>query len=147
MKTEPLDLEAALDVARRAVARGAAAALRFFETGVRVERKPDHSPVTDADRAAEAAILDVLTAAYPDHAILAEESGACGGGPHRWIIDPIDGTKGFIRGLPFWGPIVATQRSRACWESSVIGVGASLPATPAVTLRFMRPLVAVIWRR
>ena len=109
VEPESIDLEAALEVARRAVSCGAAAALRFFRTGVPVERKPDRSPVTAADRAAEAAILEVLTAAYPDHAILAEESGARGGGPWRWIVDPLDGTKGFIRGLPFWGPIVALE--------------------------------------
>jgi histidinol-phosphatase len=105
-----LDLEAALDVARRAVKAGGEAALRHFGRGIAVEHKSDASPVTAADRASEAAILAVLRAAYPEHAIVSEESGELAGAPGlRWIIDPVDGTKGFIRGLPFWGPLVALE--------------------------------------
>jgi histidinol-phosphatase len=105
-----LDLAKALDAARRAVAAASAAGLRHFRAGVVVEAKPDRTPVTAADREAEAAILAVLREAFPDHAVLAEESGAHGAaGESRWIVDPLDGTRGFSRGGSFWGPLVALE--------------------------------------
>lgn len=105
-----LDLELAMQTARRAAEAGGAAAMRHFRTGVRVEIKPDRSPVTAADREAEAAILEVVRARYPDHAILGEETGAhAGTGGARWIVDPVDGTRGFTRGGTFWGPLVALE--------------------------------------
>ncbi len=108
--SSPRDLEAALDVARRATLAGGQAALALFEKGLRPDKKPDGTPVTEADRAAEAAILTVIEHAYPDDDVLAEESGALGAGSRfRWIIDPVDGTKSFLRGLPFWGPLVALE--------------------------------------
>ncbi len=73
------DLPAAMETARRAAEAAAAAALRHFRTGVRVEVKPDRTPVTAADREAEAAALAVIRAAFPDHAVLGEESGAHAG--------------------------------------------------------------------
>jgi histidinol-phosphatase len=106
----PLDLVKALDTARRAVAAAAQAALRHFRAGVAVEVKPDCSPVTAADREAEAAMLAVIREAFPGDDILAEESGAQGeGADGRWIVDPLDGTRGFSRGGPFWGPLVALE--------------------------------------
>lgn len=109
MQTD-VDLEKALAVARRAVAAAGEAALRHFRTGVAVSLKLDRSPVTAADHAAEAAILGIIQEAFPDHDLLTEESGARGGGsPWRWIVDPLDGTRGFIRGGSFWGPLVALQ--------------------------------------
>lgn len=106
-----LDLEAALDVARRAAKAAAAAAMPHFERGVRVERKPDRSPVTAADREAELAILEVIDAAYPQHGVLAEEGGSRKGSePYTWTVDPIDGTKGFTRGGYFWGPLISLQK-------------------------------------
>ena len=105
----PLDLERALGVARDAVAAGGAAALAHLRRGVVVETKPDHTPVTAADRAAEDEIVGVIRAVFPDHAILGEEGGARGTGAVRWIIDPIDGTRGFARGGMMWGPMVALE--------------------------------------
>ena len=105
-----LDLPLALDTARRAVRAASAASLRHFRRGVRVEVKPDRTPVTAADRDAEAAIVRVIRRAFPRHAILGEESGAhAGEGASRWIVDPIDGTRGFTRGGSFWGPLVALE--------------------------------------
>lgn len=104
-----LDLEAAMQTARRAAEAGGAAAMRHFRTGVRVELKPDRTPVTAADREAEAAILEVVRARYPGHAILGEETGAHAGEGARWIVDPVDGTRGFTRGGSFWGPLVALE--------------------------------------
>src|SRR5687768_1923496 len=116
-----VDLEQALDVARRAAHRGATASLAYFEKDVAVERKADQSPVTAADKASETAILEVLRAAFPDFAVLSEESGALPGRKDaRWIVDPLDGTKSFIRGLPFWGPLIALELS----GELVLGVSA-----------------------
>jgi histidinol-phosphatase len=105
-----LDLSRAMEVARRAAEAGAAAAMAHFRRGVRVERKPDRSPVTVADRESEAAILAVVREAFPEHGFLGEETGAHEGTPGtRWIVDPLDGTKGFTRGRAFWGPLVALE--------------------------------------
>jgi histidinol-phosphatase len=104
-----LDLDLAMLTARRAAEAGGAAAMRHFRTGLRVELKPDRSPVTAADREAEAAVLEVIRARFPGHAVLGEESGAHAGEGARWIVDPVDGTRGFTRGGSFWGPLVALE--------------------------------------
>src|SRR5262245_6616715 len=94
-----LDLPLAIDTARRAVEAGARAALRRSRQPLAVEWKPDRSPVTPADREAEAAILDEIRRRFPGHAVLAEESGeSAGDTDSRWIVDPLDGTRGFRRG-------------------------------------------------
>ncbi len=119
-----LDLAQAMDVARRAAEAGAAAALAHFRTGVRVEGKPDRTPVTQADRDSEAAILSVVRAAFPAHGFLGEESGAHAGSRRtRWIVDPLDGTKGFTRGRSFWGPLVALEH-----DGRVVAGAMALPA-------------------
>ena len=104
-----VDLDIALRVARDAVAAAGAAALAHLRRGVVVETKPDLSPVTAADRDAEHEIIAIIRAAFPDHAILGEEGGALGEGDVRWIVDPIDGTRGFARGGMMWGPMVALE--------------------------------------
>ena len=103
-------IEKAVQVAQRAVKAAAEAALRHFREGVAVERKQDSSPVTIADREAEAAMLAIIRGDFPDHAILGEETGRHAGDDQwRWIIDPIDGTRGYTRGGPFWGPLCALE--------------------------------------
>jgi len=120
----PLDLELALSTARRAVEAASAASLAHFRRGVRVEVKPDRTPVTAADRDAEAAVVAVVRAAFPSHAILGEESGAhAGDASTRWIVDPIDGTRGFTRGGAFWGPLVALEH-----EGRVVAGAMAMPA-------------------
>jgi histidinol-phosphatase len=120
-----LDLDLALDTARRAAEAAGRAALVHFRTGVAVERKPDRSPVTAADRDAEAAILEIVRAAFPAASILAEESGAHAGDPSlRWIVDPLDGTRGFSRGGGFWGPLVALEH-----QGEIVAGAAALPAS------------------
>jgi histidinol-phosphatase len=105
-----LDLSRAAETARRAAEKGGATAMRWFKTGVRVEKKLDQSPVTQADKESEAAIVAEIKRDFPDHDLLTEESGAeSHGSEYRWIVDPLDGTKGFIRGGAFWGPIVALE--------------------------------------
>ncbi len=97
-------LEAVADVARIA----GDVALAHFRKGVAVEWKSDGSPVTIADRQAEQAARDWIGRRYPSHGILGEEAGESGtGASHRWIVDPIDGTKTFVRGVPLWGTLVA----------------------------------------
>ncbi|MEP6862812.1 MAG: inositol monophosphatase family protein [Deltaproteobacteria bacterium] len=105
-----MDLDAALAVAKDAVAAAGAAALAHLRKGIVVETKPDLTPVTAADRAAEDEIVSIIRAAFPDHAILGEEGGERDGNPDiRWIVDPIDGTRGFARGGMMWGPMVALE--------------------------------------
>jgi histidinol-phosphatase len=119
-----LDLARALEVARRAAEAAARASLPHWERGVAVETKPDESPVTVADRAAEEAILSVIRAEFPGHAILAEETGAhAGERSTRWIVDPLDGTRGFARGGVFWGPLIALEH-----EGEVVAGAFALPA-------------------
>jgi len=105
-----MDLDAALAVAKEAVAAAGAAALAHLKQGIVVETKPDLSPVTAADRAAEDEIVAIIRAKFPDHPILGEEGGErSGAGDLRWIVDPIDGTRGFARGGIMWGPMVALE--------------------------------------
>lgn len=105
-----VDLVKAMNVARAAVEAASAASLRHFRTGVRVEVKPDRTPVTAADRESEAAIFRVIRDAFPEHALLGEETGEHSGiAGARWIVDPLDGTKGFTRGRTFWGALVGFE--------------------------------------
>jgi histidinol-phosphatase len=128
MPLSDLDLARAMATARRAAEAGGAAALAHFRTGVRVETKPDRSPVTAADRDAEAAILATIREQFPDHAILAEETGAHeGSAASRWIVDPLDGTRGFTRGGAFWGPLVALEH-----EGEIVAGAMALPASGEV---------------
>jgi histidinol-phosphatase len=120
---DPVDVEKAMDTARHAVMAASAASLRHWRKNVRVDLKPDRTPVTIADRDSEAAIIDVIRMAFPRHAILAEESGEQPGEGGRWIIDPLDGTRGFTRGGSFWGPLVALD-----WAGEILAGAVALPA-------------------
>lgn len=83
-------------------------ALRHYKSVLTVETKADGSPVTIADREAEQAARDWLAAHFPEDGILGEELGEVEGRSGRkWVIDPIDGTKSFVRGVPLWGALVA----------------------------------------
>jgi histidinol phosphatase-like enzyme (inositol monophosphatase family) len=100
--------------------------LAHFNAEVAVESKADSTPVTIADREAERVIRERIGRYFPDHAILGEEQGATAGADadYRWYIDPIDGTKSFIHGVPMYGVLVAVEvRGR-----SSVGV-VYLPAT------------------
>jgi histidinol-phosphatase len=98
-------LAAALDAARAA----GAIALRYFRGRFDVTLKTDQTPVTQADREAERAIVDRLRAAFPDVGVLGEEYGEEGAQGRRWIIDPIDGTQNFVRGIPYWATLIALE--------------------------------------
>src|SRR3972149_12321119 len=91
-------------------ARGAAEiALKYFRRGVEVTLKADRSPVTQADREAEQIIVEILGRAFPEHGFLGEELGARGSKEVRWIVDPIDGTRNFVRGIPIWAVLIALE--------------------------------------
>ena len=80
---------------------------RFRAQDLVVETKPDASPVTDADRAVELALKLVLADERPNDALIGEEFGNTGSGNRTWIIDPIDGTANFMRGVPVWASLIA----------------------------------------
>src|SRR6059058_3433655 len=104
MSDHDADLRLAFDLAARAEA---IALDRFRSTDLRVTTKPDRTPVTDADRAVERAIRDRLAADRPGDAVLGEEFGGEPVAGRQWIIDPIDGTTNFLRGLPIWATLIA----------------------------------------
>jgi histidinol-phosphatase len=80
---------------------------RFRALDLRIETKPDLTPVSDADRAVEEQIRGTLKRARPRDAVLGEEYGRTGYGPRCWVIDPIDATKNFVRGVPIWATLIA----------------------------------------
>jgi histidinol-phosphatase len=83
---------------------------RFQALDLRVQTKPDTTPVSDADLAVEALIRERLGKARPDDTVLGEEQGEIGtGAARRWILDPIDGTKNYVRGVPVWATLLALE--------------------------------------
>ncbi len=108
-------LDVALEVARCA----GTATLDHFQTTLDVELKSDGSPVTVADRAAEAAAREMIERRFPDDGIIGEELGvARADASRRWILDPIDGTLSFIHGVPLYGVLVAVEEG----DTAVVGV-------------------------
>jgi len=110
-------MDKTLTVAIEAARAAGEIALRYFRTDLAVEIKADKTPVTEADRLCEAKIVEMLRAAFSNMAFLGEEMGEQGsrGGSRtahaRWIIDPIDGTKNFIRGIPFFATLIALEEA------------------------------------
>ena len=99
-----------LDFAVDAAWQAGKVTLRYFQTGIKTEHKEDQSPVTIADREAESTIRNLLASAYPQDGILGEEFGIEEGtSGFRWIIDPIDGTKSFVQGVPLYGVLIARE--------------------------------------
>jgi histidinol phosphatase-like enzyme (inositol monophosphatase family) len=100
--------EAFIDLAGRLAGRAREISGRHFRGGFTVEQKPDRTPVTVADREAEAAMRAMIAEAFPDHGILGEEHGhERAGAPYLWVLDPIDGTKRFATGHPQFGTLIA----------------------------------------
>lgn len=83
---------------------------RFGAVDLAVRSKPDLTPVSDADLAVEQAIRHTLASRRPDDAVLGEEDGETGTGSRRWVVDPVDGTKNFVRGVPVWASLIALQQ-------------------------------------
>jgi len=106
MKDQDLDRDIALALR---LADAAGAAIRpYFRSGISADRKADASPVTLADRAAEEAMRVILAAEVPDDTVIGEEMGATPGTSGRsWVLDPIDGTTGFLAGRPLFGTLIA----------------------------------------
>src|SRR5919199_2882976 len=100
---------------------------RFRALDLRVETKPDSTPVTDADRAVERALRERIAAGRPGDGVVGEEEGD-DGGTVRWVIDPIDGTKNFSRGVPVWATLIALERED--------GVACSVISAPALSHRW-----------
>ena len=94
--------------------------LRYFRNAVGFEQKEDLSPVTIADRTVEAHMRQRIGAAFPEHGIVGEEMEAVTGDRYTWYIDPIDGTKSFISGMPLYGLLMALRDNRA--EQTVLGM-------------------------
>src|SRR5262245_48629323 len=106
MHDAPAFLDLALEVADIADAITMA---RFRAHDLEVSTKPDLTPASEADHAVERAILERL-AALPDHAVVGEEFGEREGtSPYRWIVDPIDGTKNYVRGVPIWAALLGLE--------------------------------------
>ena len=115
-------LEAALDVAQRAAdAAEAVIGTHWRAREFAIETKADETPVTVADREAEAAIRAVLHEAYPAHAVFGEEAGRTGKGDFLWLVDPIDGTRAFVRDYPFFSTQIALMHA----GELVLGVSAA----------------------
>jgi histidinol-phosphatase len=103
-------LSVLLEVATNAAYSAGRHTLSYFNTKIEVETKSDLTPVTRADRESEDIIRKTINRHFPTHAILGEEMGETSGDPaYRWIIDPIDGTKSFIHGVPLFGVLVAVE--------------------------------------
>lgn len=120
------DLALALELADEA---DAITTDRFRADDLVVETKPDMTPVSEADRATEVALRAALARARPDDGVIGEELGATEGtSGRRWILDPIDGTKSYVRGIPVWSTLVALETAD--------GIGLGLVSAPALGHRW-----------
>jgi histidinol-phosphatase len=110
---------------------------RFGAADLVVEAKPDLTPVSDADRKVEEALRALLAEERPDDAVSGEEFGAAGAGARRWVIDPIDGTKNYVRGVPVWATLIALLDG----DDPVVGV----VSAPALNRRWWAARGAGAW--
>ncbi len=100
----------------------------FRRPSLAVETKADQTPVSEADRATETALRQLLSQERPDDSVLGEEMGGAGGSVRRWIIDPIDGTANFVRGIPVWATLIGLE------VDGVVNVG--VVSAPALERRW-----------
>ncbi len=103
-----------------------------------METKADDSPVTDVDRSAEETVRGLLERHRPQDAIHGEEFGTKGGGPRQWVIDPVDGTRNYIRGIPVWATLIALMDE----GQPVMGVASA----PALGLRWFASKGEGAWK-
>jgi histidinol-phosphatase len=141
----PDDLDLALQLCDMADRLTMAA---FRRRDLVVETKPDLTPVSEADRGVEEAVRAQLADLRPGDAVLGEEFGSSGTGPRRWIIDPIDGTKNFVRNIPVWATLLALEvdgrlmvgvvsapaLGRRWWAGRGLGAFADAPGGPGVAI-------------
>ena len=111
---------------------------RFRSADLRIDTKPDRTYVTDADLAVEQALREQIEAQRPGDGFFGEESGRAEGGERRWILDPIDGTSNFLRGVPNWATLIALEVSGV----PTIGV----VSAPAFGMRWYAELGSGAWR-
>jgi histidinol-phosphatase len=106
-----MNLQPYLTFARQLAQRAGQITLGYYNQGIQHDLKSDETPVTAADRATEEFIRGEIEKNYPSHAIVGEEFGekAGEGNPFRWIVDPIDGTKSFMKGVPFYSVLIALE--------------------------------------
>jgi len=112
------DLALALELADAADAITLA---RFRATDLRIETKPDLTPVTEADQAVERALRRILAEHRPGQPIVGEEEGETGGEGPRWIVDPIDATKNYVRGIPLFATLIALEDEVAVVSAPALG--------------------------
>lgn len=107
----PESFQPYLDFIQQTAYQAGKITLNYYQSSLEVNYKADRSPVTIADRLAEEFIRGQIEKRFPSHAILGEEQGAreSEDASHRWIIDPIDGTKSFLRGVPLYGVLIALE--------------------------------------
>jgi histidinol-phosphatase len=119
------DLRHRLDVAAQAVWEAGKITLRYFQTALTVELKGDHTPVTAADREAERVLKESLLGAFPRDGFLGEESGERPGeSGYVWVVDPVDGTKSFVQGVPLFGVMVGLEDPSGVPVLGVVGIPA-----------------------
>src|SRR5512147_1929828 len=106
-----MDLQPYLTFARQLAHNAGKITLNYYNKGIQHDLKSDETPVTAADRATEGFIRGEIERTYPSHAIVGEEYGekAGEGNPFRWIVDPIDGTKSFLKGVPFYSVLIGLE--------------------------------------
>jgi histidinol phosphatase-like enzyme (inositol monophosphatase family) len=129
MTTDPVRIPPApsslLDAVHEVARLAGEVALRYFRSALAIELKPDGSEVTRADREAEAEACRWIQRRFPGDSIVGEELGMQGGNSDRlWYIDPIDGTRSYVRGVPLWGSMIAVREG-----ATVLAGAISCPAT------------------
>jgi len=139
---DPESLRLILDAARAMALQAGEITLKYFGTSLAIDAKSDGSPVTVADREAELHLRAEIERIFPGHAILGEEFGEkAGTDPVRWILDPIDGTKSFMRGVPLYAVLIGVEVEGA----PLVGVahfpalGETVAAARGLGCRWTRP--------
>jgi len=126
--TKPASQQLLLEAVRECAELAGSVAMAHYRTNVAVEQKGDGSPVTAADRAAEETARAWIRKRFPSDGVLGEEFGeSAGTSGRRWMVDPIDGTRSFVRGVPLWGSLVAVVEGER-----VLAGAACFPATAEV---------------
>jgi histidinol-phosphatase len=103
------ELDAALAAAEAAARAAGEVSLTYYRRGFDVTVKPDQTPVTQADHESEEIIVETIARRFPDHGFLGEEFGQRGPRERCWIIDPIDGTRNFVRHIPVWATLIGLE--------------------------------------
>ena len=130
-------------IALEAVQKAGTIITDYFHHLPKVETKPDHTPVTKADKEAEEIIVSTISKAFPNHGFIGEEFGTENeNAEFTWIIDPIDGTKTFIRGMPFFGSRPRRGETAVGWHQ---GKSSSNSGRKQTSRRGSRPRTIGIW--